>query len=274
MLRNRSVGFCCRENLEIQKSAPSVEYSSKVDAEEMSTIVDDCACDIKMRSTNVVQAWDITQEPALLQNFDLPQHTLDYILSLSSPPPVEVPALPKHRRKDKTLVLDLDETLVHSTLKSIDDADFQFEIKVPDSGLQTVYVKTRPYLTQFLQYASSLFEIVVFTASPTMYANRVFDLIDPERSLIDHRMFRHHCHLHQGNYVKDLSALGRDFDKVVIIDNAVEAMGFQLHNGILIENFMGSASDTSLLQMKEFLNMMDQARDVRDAVVQYYELFD
>jgi len=197
MLRNRSVGFCCRGNLEIQKSAPSVEYSSKVDAEEMSTIVDDCACDIKMRSTNVVQAWDITQEPALLQNFDLPQHTLDYILSLSSPPPVEVPALPKHRRKDKTLVLDLDETLVHSTLKSIDDADFQFEIKVPDSGLQTVYVKTRPYLTQFLQYASSLFEIVVFTASPTMYANRVFDLIDPERSLIDHRMFRHHCHLHQ-----------------------------------------------------------------------------
>ena len=78
----------------------------------------------------------------------------------------------------------------------------------------------------------------------------------------------------QGNYVKDLSALGRDLSKVVIIDNAVEAMGFQLHNGIFIESFMGSSSDTSLLQMETFLNMMDEAGDVRSAVAQFYEIFD
>ena len=78
----------------------------------------------------------------------------------------------------------------------------------------------------------------------------------------------------QGNYVKDLSALGRDLSKVVIIDNAVEAMGFQLHNGIFIESFLGSPADTSLLQMNTFLDMMDEARDVRSAVAQFYELFD
>eukprot|EP00092_Neocalanus_flemingeri_P015307 GFUD01016555.1.p1 GENE.GFUD01016555.1~~GFUD01016555.1.p1 ORF type:complete len:307 (-),score=52.06 GFUD01016555.1:16-915(-) len=272
MLRNRSVRFCCRGNTVPQNITPIVEYTSKVDAEIMSHIVDDCMCDLKMRTTEKV--WNLDQEPAMLQYFDLPQCTLDFILSLTPAPPVEVPALPKHRRKDMTLVLDLDETLVHSTLKFTDNADFKFVINVPEAGPRTVYVKTRPGLTQFLHYASSLFEIVVFTASPTMYANRVFDLIDPERSLIDHRMFRHHCHLHQGNYVKDLSALGRDLSKVVIIDNAVEAMGFQLHNGILIESFMGSSSDTSLQKMKTFLHMMNQAVDVRDAVVQYYEMFD
>merc|ERR1712106_153737 len=270
MLRNRSVKFCCRGHLLTQKI---VEYSSKVDADEMSNIVDDCACDIKMRST-AGSLWDTDQEPAILTHFDLPQSTLDFLETLTAPPPVEVPALPKHQRKEKTLVLDLDETLVHSTLKHTEGADFQFTVNVPEAGPRTVYVKTRPYLIQFLQYASTLFEIVVFTASPTMYANRVFDLIDPDRSMIDHRMFRHHCHLHKGNYVKDLSALGRDLSKVVIIDNAVEAMGFQLHNGILIEDFMGSSSDTSLLEMKTFLGMMDQARDVRNTVMQYYEMFD
>jgi len=272
MLRSRSVGFCCRGHLACQNISPIVEYSSKVDVEEMSNIVDDCSCDLKMRTTDKV--WNLDQEPAMLLHYELPQHTLDFLNTLSPPPPVEVPALPKHQRKEKTLVLDLDETLVHSTLKLTDDADFKFQINIPESGPKTIFVKTRPYLTQFLQYASSLFEIVVFTASPTMYANRVFDLIDPERSLIDHRMFRHHCHLHKGNYVKDLSALGRDLSKVVIIDNAVEAMGFQLHNGILIEDFMGSSSDTSLLEMKTFLGMMDQARDVRNTVMQYYEMFD
>jgi len=277
MLRNRSVGYCCRGHMVcmdnvVPQKVDIVEYSSKVDAEEMTNIVDDCACDLKMRTNDKV--WDVEQEPAVLQHFDLPQSTLDFLNSLTSPPPVEVPALPKHQRKGKTLVLDLDETLVHSTLKNTEDADFQFTVNIPEAGPRTVYVKTRPYLTQFLQYASSLFEIVVFTASPTMYANRVFDLIDPDRNLIDHRMFRHHCHLHKGNYVKDLSALGRDLSKVVIIDNAVEAMGFQLHNGIFIESFMGSSADTSLLQMETFLNMMEEAGDVRSVVAQFYELFD
>ena len=74
--------------------------------------------------------------------------------------------------------------------------------------------------------------------------------------------------------MKDLSALGRDMSKVVIIDNAVEAMGFQLHNGIFIESFLGSPSDNYLLQMRSFLDMMEEANDVRTAVAKFYELFD
>jgi len=267
ILRSRSV-TCC------YKHKKAAVFTNKVDADELSDIVDDCACDLERRTQYVPEVWDVTQEPAVLTHFDLPQSTLDFLLTLTPPPPVEDPVLPKHQRKCKTLVLDLDETLVHSSLQQTLDSDFQFSVNIPDAGPRTVYVKTRPFLSQFLEYASSLFEIVVFTASPTMYANKVFDLIDPERRMIDHRMFRHHCHLHKGNYVKDLSALGRDLSKVVIIDNAVEAMGFQLHNGIFIESFLGSPADTSLLQMNTFLDMMDEARDVRTAVAQFYELFD
>ena len=42
---------------------------------------------------------------------------------------------------EKTLVLDLDETLVHSSLQYVPDADIQFDLNVPDVGWRTVYVK-------------------------------------------------------------------------------------------------------------------------------------
>ena len=74
----------------------------------------------------------------------------------------------------------------------------------------------------------------------------------------------------QGQYVKDLSALGRDLSKVAIIDNTLEAMVFQLHNAVFIESFLGATSDTSLLQMMSFLKIMDLTNDVRNAVSQLY----
>merc|ERR1712127_1166052 len=173
---------------------------------------------------------------------------------------------PQNQRKAKTLVLDLDQTLVRSVIGFQDWADFHLEINVPEVGLTTVSVKLRPHLLQFLKFASSLFEVVVFTASPTVYANRVLDRLDPHHELIDHRMFRHHCHHHhhhKAHYIKDLCALGRDLSQVVIIDNSVEAFAFQLDNGVLIEDFLGSSEDTALLRMLEFLQQLEQAGDAR-----------
>ena len=67
-------------------------------------------------------------------------------------PPVEWSPLPRLARDGlKTLVLDLDETLVHSSLKFQPDADLVFQLSVPDAGLQTVYVKIRPFLEEFLR---------------------------------------------------------------------------------------------------------------------------
>ena len=67
-------------------------------------------------------------------------------------PIVEFPQLPRLEKfSKKTLVLDLDETLVHSSLHYIPDADVQLQLSVPEVGQQTIYVKLRPYLTQFLR---------------------------------------------------------------------------------------------------------------------------
>ena len=92
------------------------------------------------------------------------------------------PLLPPQTRRcrQKTLVLDLDETLVHSTLDDCDDPDFTFPVAF--NGLNhTVHVKKRPGLLEFLQRVSKLFEVVIFTASQKVYAEQLLNVIDPTR---------------------------------------------------------------------------------------------
>jgi CTD small phosphatase-like protein 2 len=69
------------------------------------------------------------------------------------------------------LVLDLDETLVH-----YDWHNKQFKI--------------RPYARTFLQEMSKFFEIVIFTAAHQNYADFIIDCLDPNKDLIQHRLYR------------------------------------------------------------------------------------
>ena len=111
-----------------------------------------------------------------------------------------------------TLVLDLDETLVHCTVDPIQNPDLVFPVNF-NGTLYQVHVRKRPYLDYFLESVSKNFELVVFTASQSVYANALLDLLDPNR-FIRYRLFREACLCIQGNYLKDLDVLGRDLRKV------------------------------------------------------------
>ena len=69
-----------------------------------------------------------------------------------------------------------------------------------------------------------------------------------------------------------MEVLGRDLSKVAIIDNSVEAMGFQLENGILIDDFYSDPEDRGLVDCLQFLEIMEDMRDCRDAIQKYYQV--
>ncbi|XVE88322.1 hypothetical protein DITRI_Ditri19aG0060500 [Diplodiscus trichospermus] len=178
-----------------------------------------CLAIDQMRSC--VKESDVNSDPDQADNFD-PQSFIRSLPELSDVVSSFHPSMDPteaRRRNPITLVLDLDETLVHSTLEHCDDTDFTFTVFF-NMKEHTVYVKQRPYLQTFLEKVAEMFEIVIFTASQSIYAEELLDILDPDRKLISRRVYRESCIFSDGSYTKDLTVLGVDLAKVAIIDNS------------------------------------------------------
>ncbi|GAV79579.1 NIF domain-containing protein [Cephalotus follicularis] len=173
------------------------------------------------------------------------------------------------RRKPVTLVLDLDETLVHSTLEQCDDANFTFTVFF-NMKEHTVYVKQRPYLHTFLERVAEMFEVIIFTASQSIYAEQLLDMLDPDGKLISRRVYRESCIFSDGSYTKDLTVLGIDLAKVAIIDNSPQVFRLQLNNGIPIKSWFDDPTDCALISLLPFLETLVDADDVRPIIAKRF----
>ena len=155
------------------------------------------------------------------------------------------PINPKYKY---TLVLDLDETLVHYTTDN-----------------ESAYIQIRPGTEEFLIDLSKYYEIVIFTAALKKYADLVINSIDPNR-VISYRLYRQHTISIGNSNVKDLSKLGRDLRHVIIVDNCLENFALQSRNGLKIIDFEGNEFDDELDYLKEDLIKLVKMKinDVRD----------
>lgn len=188
-------------------------------------------------------------------------------------PKIQGYALPRKPRRSPnlSLVLDLDETLVHCSIEPIDDADLRFPVDF-NGEIYQVYARKRPYLDHFLEVCSRRYEVTVFTASQKVYAEKLLDLLDPEGRLIKYRLYRDTCLNVEGNFLKDLTVLGRDLTATVLVDNSPHAFGYQVDNGIPIESWFDDPTDTELLKLMNFLPKLDGVVDVRDVVRAKFQL--
>lgn len=176
------------------------------------------------------------------------------------------PMAPENKGQ-KTLVLDLDETLVHSSFRPVPGPDFVISIEL-DGVTHRVYVQKRPGVDHFLEEVASKFEVVVFTASLDKYANPLLDILDP-KGFVKIRLFREACVQHYGNYVKDLSLLGRRLPDTLIIDNSPFSYMFQPDNAIPITSWFNDKSDRELYDLVPFLlEQIAPCEDVAKVIVE------
>jgi RNA polymerase II subunit A small phosphatase-like protein len=177
-------------------------------------------------------------------------------------PPLE----PRFKGK-KCLVLDLDETLVHSSFKPIPKPDFIIPVEI-DKVVHHVYVLKRPYVDEFLLRASKCYEIVIFTASLSKYADPLLDKLDIH-NVISHRLFRESCVIHGTAYVKDMKRVGRPLKDTIIVDNSPPSYMFQPCNAVPCASWFDDKSDTQLLDfcpvIETTMKDIDDVRCLLDA---------
>lgn len=161
--------------------------------------------------------------------------------------------LPEDEAGRYTLVLDLDETLIHNVEYQNDS-----------------FFLVRPGCVQFIQEMAKHYEIVIFTAALQEYADQVIDQIDVDKN-IRYRLYRQHTSQNGPFLVKDLSLLGRDVNKTIIIDNISDNFILQQDNGIFCSTWYDDMRDRFLDEITPLLCeiVIKKIPDVRVALRRY-----
>ncbi|KYN41628.1 Serine/threonine-protein phosphatase dullard like protein [Trachymyrmex septentrionalis] len=206
---------------------------------------------------------------------------MSYYILISQMQPVKYEIFPlsplsRHRLsivKRKVLVLDLDETLIHShhdgvarpTVRPGTPPDFVLKVTI-DRHPVRFFVHKRPHVDFFLDIVSQWYELVVFTASMEIYGAAVADKLDNNRGILRRRYYRQHCTPEMGSYTKDLSAICSDLSSVFILDNSPGAYRAYPHNAIPIKSWFSDAGDTALLSLLPVLDAHRFTQDVRSVL--------
>ena len=131
----------------------------------------------------------------------------------------------------------------------------------------------RPYCFKFLEEMKKIFEIVIFTAATKDYADSILDVIDPHNKYINHRLYRSHTTICDFTFVKDLSKIGRNLNRTLIIDNLADNFKLQPNNGIQIGTWTDDMKDTQLKDLSSILGqiLVKNPEDVRIIIMKLNE---
>ena len=135
--------------------------------------------------------------------------------------------------------------MIHSSFTKNEDADFRFNIGIIADAEINVWVSIRPGCERFLETVANLYEVVLFTASTKYYADIVVNEIDKKRS-IKYRLYRESCSNIGGCRVKNLSLIGRDLKRTIIIDNSNVAYLLHPYNAIAITSWYDDRKESEL----------------------------
>lgn len=178
-------------------------------------------------------------------------------------------------RTKKLLILDLDETLVHSDIQEeFNDHDFEAEIETESDLTTKLKVLVRPHTTEFLEYASKKFNLLLFTAGVKSYVDSIMKFIDPKDTYFKLKLYRDSCLEYNSFFIKDLNILSTfGLKDMILVDNCIFSFSRNLRNGVLVSSFYSNKEDIELLDLKDYLeNSLLDAKDVREVNESVYGL--
>ena len=167
----------------------------------------------------------------------------------------------------KTLILDLDETLVHSSFTPFEKNDIVLNVDF-EGVMYNIYVLVRPDAELFIKTVAKFFEVVIFTASISKYASPLLDILDKGKN-IKHRLYRDHCTFINGIYIKDLKKCNRSLKDLIIVDNSPIAYTFDSDNGLPIKTWIEDPDDKELMKIVPILEFLSKTNDVRKFIDQF-----
>jgi CTD small phosphatase-like protein 2 len=173
----------------------------------------------------------------------------------------------------KTIIFDLDETLVHCVEDMRVEAEVVVYPEFSPGDCVPISFNIRPFAREVLAEANKYFEVIVFTAAQKPYADSILDYLDPSRTLIHHRLYRDNCLMMGGYYMKDLRIFNnRRIQDLVIVDNSAYSFGYHLDNGIPIISWHDDPCDRELFNLIHYLKILARCDDVRVLNRQYFKL--
>ena len=189
---------------------------------------------------------------------------------------VKVPFLSQLKNDENyilTIILDLDGTLIYDQNIEVNYEEEEEEEDDEDNKHQKNNdIILRPRLFEFLDKLLELkCELIIFTSSVKQRADEVINIIEKNKRYFNGRLYREHCTLMGAAYVKDISKLGRNLSKTIIIDNDLGCFYLQQENGILIKSFEGKEDDNKLLNLHQILNQIIKSpfNDIRVELDKY-----
>ena len=175
-----------------------------------------------------------------------------------------LPQKSKEFLNKKTLILDLDETLVHSSFVPFENNDIVLNVEF-EGMLYNIYVLIRPGAIDFIKKVAKLYEVIIFTASISKYALPLIDILDSDKN-IQYKLTREHCTFLNGIYIKELKKLNRDLNDLIILDNSPLAYSFDIDNGLPIKAWYEDKNDNELDKVYFILEFLSKVKDARNFI--------
>ncbi len=144
-------------------------------------------------------------------------------MKLISNTKITLPIIPFSCKKEYSLIFNLDETLIYIQKRN-----------------NMIYL--RGGLRNFLKDLMTYYELICFTKNIKYNADQIIDFIENDEEFFSYRLYIENSTYLKDEYYKELSKVGRDIKKTIIIDNK-KNVRFKNENEILIKSFIKKDND-------------------------------